>query len=87
MNVEPDTSGASCRRGSDRKHRNVGESFGRPYSFGPSPFADGAAAFPFLPALAFGLRISLFERFCPLAMIDSLDGDPERSMELRSLFD
>lgn len=33
------------------------------YSLGLSPFVGRAAALPFLPAFALGLRTSLFERF------------------------
>jgi hypothetical protein len=33
--------------------------------------AKEAAGLPFFPFFAFGLRTSLFERFCPLAMVRS----------------
>jgi hypothetical protein len=42
----------------------------------PSSFLDGSEAFVFFGGFAFGLRASLFERFCPLAILDTLDRLP-----------
>ena len=39
----------------------------------PSNFLDGSEALDFFGAFAFGLRGSLFERFCPLAILHAFN--------------